>query len=110
MANQFKKTMTTGIGETPIEIYATDASTRATVIGINIANTTESSIYVDLTFTDETSQTGYIVKGTEVPPGTALAAMGGDQKLVLEPNNSISLTSDTSASVDVIVSSLEIIT
>lgn len=102
--------MTKGIGTTATEVYATGANTRATVIGINIANLTEDTIFVDITFTDETASTGYIVKNTEIPAGTALAAMGGDQKLVLEPNNSIQVASDTANSVDVVVSSLEIIT
>jgi imidazoleglycerol phosphate dehydratase HisB len=110
MANQFKKTMETGIGTNPIEVYTTGASTRATVIGINIANTTNGTIQVSIKFRDDTSAEGYIVKDVSIAKGTALAAMGGDQKLVLEPNNFIVVVSNTENSADVIVSALEITT
>ena len=48
MANQFKKTMTTGVGTTPVDVYTTGPTTRATVIGINIANTTAGTILVSI--------------------------------------------------------------
>ena len=47
--------------------------------------------------------TGYIVKGAEIPARSALAAMGGDQKLVMEPLNYLLINSDTATSIDVIV-------
>ena len=100
--------MTTDIGVTPTQVYATNAATRSTIIGINIANTTADTVFVDITFTDEMAATGYIVKGAEIPSGASLAAIGGDQKLVLDPTNSISVTSNTATSVDVIVSAVEI--
>ena len=108
MSNQFNKTLNTNIGTTETTVYSTGATTRATVIGINIANTTANTVYVDIKLRDETSTTGYVVKGAEIPAGSALAAMGGDQKLVMEPLNYLLINSDTAASVDVIVSVLEI--
>ena len=110
MANQFKKSMVTDVSTTLTPVYTTGASTRATVIGINIANTTSGTILVSIKFTDETSTEGYIVKDVPIAKNTSLAAMGGDQKLVMEPNNTISVISNTADSADVIVSALEIIT
>ena len=102
--------METGIGTNPVEVYATGASTRATVIGINIANTTNGTILVSIKFTDDNSTQGFIVKDVAIAKNTSLAAMGGDQKLVMEPNNSIVVVSNTANSADVILSALEIIT
>jgi len=110
MANQFKKTMTTNVGTTPVDVYTTGPSTRATVIGINIANTTNGTILVSIKFTDDNSTQGFIVKDVAIAKNTSLAAMGGDQKLVMEPNNSIVVVSNTANSADVILSALEIIT
>jgi hypothetical protein len=108
MANQFNKTLNTGIGTTPIEVYSTASNTKATVIGINLANTTDGTVFADIQLRDETSATGFIVKNAEIPPGSALAAMGGDQKLVMDPLNYLLITSDTPNSIDAIVSVLEI--
>jgi len=109
MANQFVKTLTVQVGTSPTAVYTTGATTRSTVIGINIANTTASSITVDITFYDNTNENvGYIVKNVVIARGTALAAIGGDQKLVLEPGDEIRVTSSAALSADVIVSALEI--
>lgn len=109
MSNQFTKQLTVDVGTTPATVYSTGAGTRATVIGINIANTTAGSIVVSIQFVDDaTATTGYIVKDVVVAKGTSLAAIGGDQKLVLEPEDSILVSSNTADSADVLVSALEI--
>jgi len=108
MANKFNKALVTGIGTSLTSVYATSSTTRATVIGINIANLVDSEIYVDIKLTDENNLTGYIVKGVLIPPNQSLAAMGGDQKLVLVPNNTLKIASSAASSVDVIISVLEI--
>lgn len=109
MANQFTKQLTTNVGTGPATVYATGVGTRATVIGINIANTTANSIVVSIQFVDDAANiTGYIVKDVVIAKGTSLAAIGGDQKLVMEPEDSITVSSNTAASADVLVSALEI--
>lgn len=109
MANQFVKTLTVDVGTTPTTVYTTGATTRATVIGINVANTTAGPITVSIQFYDSANTTtGYVVKDVVVAKSTALAAIGGDQKLVLEPNDQIKVTSSAATSTDVIVSALEI--
>ena len=109
MSNQFTKQLTVGVGTTPATVYSTGINTRATVIGINIANTTSNSITVSIQFVDDANTaTGYIVKDVVIARGTSLAAIGGDQKLVLEPEDSITVTSSSAASADVLVSALEI--
>jgi len=108
MSNQFNKVLTVGIGTTPTTVYSTNSTTKSTVIGINIANTSSADISVDITLTDENSLTGYIVKGVTVPANQSLAAMGGDQKLVMIGSNILRVTSSVASSADVIVSVLEI--
>ena len=111
MSNQFVKKLTVDVGNEDATVYTTGATTRSTVIGINIANTTAADIVVSIKLYDSANTaTGYIVKDVVVPVSTALVAIGGDQKLVLEPNDEIIVVTDTETSADVIVSALEITT
>ena len=109
MANAFKNKTQRQIGTslTAIESYTVGGSTETTVIGLTIANTTTSPIEVDATLNDG-SNDFYIVKNAPVPAGGSLVAVGGDQKVVLMPGDSIKVKSDTATSADVIMSILEI--
>jgi hypothetical protein len=108
MANTFNNKITTSVGTAQTEVYATDANTKATVIGINVSNNTTGTIVVDIVIEDALATQANIVKGVRIPSGTALAAIGGDQKLVMVENNRLLVQSDTAASSDVTVSILEI--
>ena len=109
MANAFKNKTQRQIGTslTAIESYTVGGSTETTVIGLTISNTTTSVIEVDATLNDGTNDF-YIVKNAPVPAGGALVAVGGDQKVVMMPGDSIKVKSDTATSADVIMSILEI--
>jgi len=109
MANAFKNKTQRQIGTslTAIESYTVAGSTETTIIGLTISNTTTSVIEVDATLNDG-SNDFYIVKNAPVPAGGALVAVGGDQKVVLMPGDSIKVKSDTATSADVIMSILEI--
>jgi len=108
MANTFKNAIAKEVGTNPVDIYATSSNARSTVIGINIANISTSNIEVDILLRDDTSTETYVVKGCPVNRNSALAAMGGDQKLVMQPNNVLIVRSNKDNSADVIVSTLEI--
>ena len=108
MANTFKKATAQNVGTNPVDIYTTSSNARSTVIGINIANTSTSNIEADILLRDETSTEVYIVKGCPINRNSALAAMGGDQKLVMEPNNVLVVRTNKDNSADCIISVLEI--
>lgn len=110
MANIFGKQTAQLVGTNPIDIYTTGASTRATVIGINISNISDSNIEATIKLRDESSGEIYIVKDTPIAKKSSLAAMGGDQKLVMTPNNVLIVSTNRENSADVVVSYLEIIT
>ena len=108
MSNKFNKVLTAGVGTSTSTIYTTNATTSATVIGINIANTTDADITVSIQLTDENSVTGYVVNSALIPKNQALAVMGGDQKFIMTANNSLKASSSVATSADIIVSSVEI--
>ena len=111
MANAFKNKTQRQIGTslTAIESYTVSASpaTETTVIGLTIANTTASAIDVDATLNDGTNDF-YIVKEAPVPVGSSLVVIGGDQKVVLMPGDSIKVKSSAATSADAVMSILEI--
>ena len=109
MANAFKNKTQRQIGTslTPIETYTVPGATETTIIGLTIANTAASQIEVDATLNDGTNDF-YIVKAAPVPVGASLVVIGGDQKVVLMPGDSVKVRSDTATSADAIMSILEI--
>jgi len=109
MANTFKRKLSRSIGTsaTSVGSYTVPSSTEVTVIGLDLANRTASQVLVDVTINDGANST-YLVYQAPVPSGGSLVVVGGDQKVVLEPNDSIEVKSDTASSVDVVMSILEI--
>jgi len=111
MANTFLRKTERNIGTTltQIDSYAVSASpvTKTTVIGLTCANTTTSSVDVDVALNDGTNDF-YLLKSCPVPSGSTICLVGGDQKLVMEPLDKIKVKSTAASSVDVIMSILEI--
>tara|TARA_R110002153_G_scaffold186360_1_gene339552 strand:- start:423 stop:755 length:333 start_codon:yes stop_codon:yes gene_type:complete len=108
MANTFKNSIASAVGTSEVDVYTVPSATTTTVIGFTVANIHTSNIVVDIKVTDaSTSGTAYLIKGATVPVGGGLVPIGGDQKLVLEQSDVISVTSNTASSADVIVSVLE---
>ena len=108
MANTFKLKTSTGVGTSAATIYTTPSATATTVIGLSIANTTTSAIEVDVQVENNDGDNIYIVKAAPVPVGGSLVAVGGDQKVVMEADDILKVTSDTASSADVALSILEI--
>ena len=109
MANIFKNSIKGPAGTSGLVVYTTPSSTSTTVIGVNVANIVSQNIYVDVQITDNSaSVTKYLVKGAVIPNGSSTVLVGGDQKVVLEASDLITVTSNIADSADVIVSVLEI--
>ena len=85
MANVFLRKTERNIGTslTQIDSYTVGGSTKTTVIGLSVSNTTSSAVDVDATLNDG-SNDFYIVKNCPVPSGSTVVLIGGDQKLVME--------------------------
>ena len=107
MANNFKNQFRASVGTTPNVIYTAGAGVQSTVIGMTVANILTSTITVDV-IVNSNALNYYMVKAAPIDPGSSLIPIGGDQKLVLEAGDYISVTSDTASSADVILSLLEI--
>ena len=109
MATIFKNKVVNSIGVVPVDVYETDASTRATVIGLSLTNLTQSFVYVDVLMQDDTSVTGYYLKQALLPANTSLRVVATGEKLIIAPSNKIQVKSSIDDSVDVVLSFVEIV-
>ena len=109
MANAFKNSITGSIGTTGVKVYETPTATSTTVIGVGVANVNSQNISVSVMVRDNSAnKTVYVVKDSLILPGSSNVLVGGEQKLVLEAGDFLSVTSSLANSADVIVSVLEI--
>lgn len=113
MANAFLSETQAGIGTSTTTVFTCPASTETTIIGLLVSNVAAAAINVDVQL-DATGRTSgaedsvYLVKAAPIPTGSALVVVGGDQKVIMEPGDTIKVTSDTAASADVQLSHLDI--
>jgi hypothetical protein len=100
MANTFKSFQSTGV-TTETTVYTGAADTQVTVIGLTVANTGTSPVYGSVKLNG-----AYLVKDAPIAVGGTLVAVGGEQKIVVEPTDTVAVSAD--GTVDVILSVLEI--
>ena len=113
MANSFKSETDKEIGTSTATVFTCASSTETTIIGLSVANRVSSQILIDVELDASTRTSGaedkvFLVKDAPIPVGGSLVVVGGDQKLVMEPGDTIKVTSDTASSADVVVSHLDI--
>ena len=107
MANTFKNKHHSEVGNTVTTIYSANVGVSATVIGMTIANLLETSITANV-IVSSSGNDYYMARKVAIDPGNSLIVIGGEQKLVLEANDVISVSTSTANSADVILSLLEI--
>jgi hypothetical protein len=81
------------------------AATQTTAIGLVVSNKTSGTVTANVTITRGAS-TYYIIQQAPILTGSALVAIGGDQKVVLMANDYVQIAS--SAACDAWISVLEI--
>jgi len=115
MANTFKNNIKTGIGTSGAgtshanPVYVAGSGVTATIIGMTCANVTSSDVTVDVKLTDNSASqaSSFIVKDAPVPAGGSLVVVGGNQKIVLEEADSITVISSAASSIDATLSIME---
>lgn len=109
MATQFKNKVVKDVGPVPILALETDASTRSTIIGLNLANLTDFIAYASILIHDDTSVEGYFAKDIMVPPNSSLHALAAGEKLILAPSNQLYLVASTDEALDAVISYVDIV-
>ena len=112
MANNFKNSLKPQVGTANTQVYQAGSNLLAsTLIGLSISNrTTGNIIQVSAYVLDSANSYAptYIVTNATVPIGGTIVVVGGDQKMVLKPNDSVQVISSVNNSADVILSALEL--
>lgn len=109
MATTFKQAVNTDIGTIPVDIVQIPLGVRATVIGFNVANTTDFDVVsVNVYIVDENSTQGHFVKGLVIPPNTSVKVITNGEKLILPSTAGIRVESNVEGSIDTTVSYVEI--
>ena len=109
MATIFKNKVVKEVGPIPILAIETDAATRSTIIGLNMANLTDFVVYASVLLHDDTSVEGYFMKDVMVPPNSSLHALSAGEKLILAPTNQLYLVADQDEALDVVISYVDIV-
>lgn len=107
MANVFTSYMNKDVGTSAVNVVTVGAATQTTVIGMSAANTSASPVTVSA-YVTRSGTDYYLIKGATVPVGGTLVIVGGDQKVVLITSDTLKVVSSAAASVDSVVSVLNI--
>lgn len=105
MPNTFKNYFVKNANTTSQTVFTAGSGVQATVIGMTIANMTNSTASANV-FVTAGGTDYYLVKEATVPVGGSLVPVGGDQKLVLEATDALKVSA--TANCDIIASVLEI--
>ena len=111
MASTFKSYVTPSIGTSANTVYnPTTTGIQSTVIGMTVANRTTAPIAISVQLDKGGTGTnvGYVLKDGIVGVGGAIIVVGGDQKLVIEKDDKLKVSSNSATSADSTISVLEI--
>ena len=110
MANTLKLKTKTNVGVTTVGIYTAPTSTTTVIIGVTLANISGTGIHVGVGITrpaaDVDKEDINLIKDVPIPQGSSFEFMAGN-KLVLETDDTVTVSSDIADSVDVDLTIME---
>ena len=112
MASNFDVKTSRAVGTTAARIgsYTVASGTKTTVIGLTLANVTNTAITATAFHSSHTSggSNTHLIKAAPIPAGSSLVVVGGDQKVVLANVHGIFVQANTASSLDAVMSILEV--
>ena len=98
MAQDFERYIQRNIGTSAATIHTSNSDDA--VISIRCANTTTSTINVDV-FINDGANDYYIIKNCPIVSGGSLELIDGGSRIVMKANDILKVQSDTASSLDV---------
>ena len=92
------------LGKTEVTLITTGATQKAACVGLSFANLTQATVRASVLVEDDTAVKGYYIKDVAVPPNSSLRVINGGEKLLLAPENTVSVLCDTNNGLDVVFS------
>lgn len=109
MPTLFKNVLQSGLGTTPSTVLNTSAGVKTTVVGMSATNLTASVILLSIQLSDSVAGTSaYYIQNTVIPPNQTLRVINGGERLVLGPTTQVIMTASQAASLDIVISYVEI--
>ena len=109
MATTFKNVLTSGLGATPTTVLTTGSTVKTTLVGLSLTNTTSNIVMASIQLQDTIANTSaYYVQNIVIPPNTSARVINGGERLVLGSSTNIVIISNTSNSIDLVLSYVEI--
>ena len=104
MAQNFRRYLNRNTGTSAVTIFTSDSYD--TIVGINVANTTGSSVNASVYITNSTLDY-YLIKTAPIPSGSSLQVLDGGAKFVVQNGDALKIISDTASSLDTVVSTVD---
>jgi len=111
VANNFIHQVSKGVGAaiTKIGNYDLPSATQGVIIGVSVSNTSAVNITASVyLFVASLNTTVSIITNAPIFAGQTLVAVGADQKVVMQPGDSIQVQGSAAGACDVIASILTI--
>ena len=109
MASFFRNAVLNEVGTTEVTALETANNSRMTIIGLSLANLTQSMVLVDVKVEDDSATVGHYVHQMMIPANSSLRLVNGGEKLILAENNKLYIQANIDESLDVIISYVELI-
>lgn len=111
MTTFFRNKLEAEIGTSEVLILSTNSGTRATIIGLSLTNLTSGIVLASIRLEDVSASpaTAYYVKEVIVPPNQSLRVVNGGEKLIIGPEMEVYVQSNSAASLDLVMSYVEIV-
>lgn len=109
MANTFTRKLSRGVGTSAAAVgsYTVASSTTVVIVGLTVTNISGSAITANVFINDGAANTS-VVTNAPISSGASLVPIGGDQKIILLTGDSLYVQSSAAASIDAILSIMEI--
>lgn len=107
MANAFRSNVAANIVTSGNTVYICPSATQTTLIGLTLSNKSAGTVTANVFL--RRSATDYsIISNAPILTGSTLVPIGGEQKVVMQVADELRVTTSANASIDTIVSLLEI--
>lgn len=92
------------LGTVETTLVHTAFNQKGACVGLSLCNTTNAVVSASIMIEDALGVKGYYIKNLEIAPKSSARIINGGEKLLLAPNNIVTVVSDVTASIDVIFS------
>ena len=109
MPTVFKNEVVTGIGTEPVDILQIIAGVRATIVGLNLSNTSDFDMaVVNIYVVDESSTVANYARQIPIHPGSSAKVITNGERLILPETAGMRIECDTDNCIDASISYVEI--